>query len=280
MEPKKIVVEPSADHPGILDVKDAMQQVMDYFDLLTDQSQSHVVWNLEFASTNSPFTAVGAPVDLRTNAKAFGLMANYVSRIERGLANLEAGEPLGSDFPDEKREIAVKMLKRNLNGIGRTKITVEGGRELSIDPATAERSLDVIRGVSDDLHDFLFASFARREIGSIEGRIVELCTDYEEPAVKLKEKRSGREIQCRISAEARNEIEDSLTAGDVWKHRRVRIRGVINYDPSGKILRLYDGRISYIDPADISAEDLHDPEFTAGLPAHEYISLLRENGIA
>ena len=277
MEPKKIVIEPSADHPDVLHIKDAMQQVIDYFDLLTDQSQSNVVWNLERASTDSPFTAVGAPIDRRTDAKAYGLVANHVSRIERGLVRLEAGEPLDDDFPVERREIAVKMLKRNMNGIGRTKITIGGGVEVRIDPINAKRSLDVISGASDETYDFLFSSFARKEIGSLEGRIVELSTDYEEPAVKLREHRTGRDIQCRISAEARNEIEDSLTAGDVWKHRRVRVRGGISYDPGGRILRMYDGRVSYVDPEEVTVGELRDEDFTAGLPAHEYIDRLREN---
>ena len=62
MKPKKITVEPSADHPDILNIRDAMQQVIDYFDLLTDQNDSNVVWSLVRASTNSPFTAEGYPI--------------------------------------------------------------------------------------------------------------------------------------------------------------------------------------------------------------------------
>lgn len=103
MRPKKITVEPSADHPEILDIREAMQQVMDYFELLTDQGDSNVVWNLVFASTNSPFTAEGSPVDLRTNAPAFGQVKDHVAVIERGLAKVQAGEPLDGDFPMEKK---------------------------------------------------------------------------------------------------------------------------------------------------------------------------------
>ncbi len=40
--------------------------------------------------------------------------------IERGLSQLQAGKLLDDDFPKEKREIAIRMLKRNINGIGRT----------------------------------------------------------------------------------------------------------------------------------------------------------------
>ncbi len=278
MKPKKITVTPSIEHPDILDVRDAMQQVIDYFDLLTDQENKFVVWNLTFASTNSPFTAEGAPVDLRTNATAYGLVMNHVEIIERGLSRIQAGEPLDDEFPNDKREIAVRMLKRNLNGIGSTKIGFDDESPgVELDPIIAKRSLNVILGTGDDLYDYLFDSFAHKEVGSLEGRILDVGTDYDEPAFKLKEHRTGREIWCRVDQGARNEIEKKLTAGDVWDHRRVRVRGVLSYDLSGKIIRLYDGRITYINPEDVDIESLHDPDFTEGMAPYEYLDHLRDN---
>lgn len=277
MRPKKITVEPSADHPEILDIREAMQQVMDYFELLTDQGDSNVVWNLVFASTNSPFTAEGSPVDLRTNAPAFGQVKDHVAVIERGLAKVQAGEPLDGDFPMEKKRVAMRILKRNTNGIGKTRIEFDDGNSFEIVPEVAERSLAVMQSVGDEEYEYLFATFARKEVGSIEGRIVDLSTDYEEPSIKLKEHRTGREIRCRISSEARDEIENSLTVGDVWNHRRARIRGLINYDANGKIVRVFNSRIEYIDPKEVSTNDLRDPEFTGGLSAYEYLDKLREN---
>lgn len=277
MKPKKITVEASPDHPDVLDIRDAMQQVMDYFDLLTDRGQADIVWNLVFASTNSPFTAEGEPVDLRTNAPAYGQVRDYVTVIERGLARLQGGHPLDADFPTDKREVAKRILKRNLNGIGRTVIEMGDDAVYEIRPQQAERSLAAINGEDDEEYDYLFSTFARKEFGSIEGRIIDLSTDYDAPSVKLKEHRTGREIQCRISEEAREEIENSLTAGDVWTHRRARVRGMINYDPNGKIVRVYDGRIAFIETRDKKISEIHDPEFTGGLPAYEYLDRLREN---
>ena len=277
MKPKKITVEASPDHPEILDIRDAMQQVMDYFELLTDRGQSNIVWNLVFASTSSPFTTEGVPVDLRTNAPAYGQVRDHVATIRRGFARLQEGKPLDDDFPVEKREVAKQILKRNLNGIGRTAIDFGDDAVYEIGPQQAARSLAVINGEDDEEYDYFFSTFSRKELGSIEGRIVDLSTDYDEPAIKLKEHRSGREIQCRISAEARDEIENSLTAGDVWTHRRARVRGMINYDPNGKIVRVYDGRIAFIEAKESEIRDFRDPDFTGGLAAYEYIDKLREN---
>ncbi len=168
-----------------------------------------------------------------------------------------------------------QLFKRNLNGIGRTILEFEDN-EIEVEPPVAERSLSLLQGNGDVEYEYFFSTFARKEIGSIEGRIVDLSTDYDEPSIKLREHRTGREIQCRVSDVARQEIEDSLTAGDVWTHRRVRVRGTINYDQNGKIVRVYDGKISYIGSKRVSLKDIADPDFTGGLPAYEYIDRLRE----
>ncbi len=277
MQPKKITVQASADHPEVLDIRDAMQQVVDYFDLLTDQGQSDIVWNLVFASTYSPFTAEGEPVDLRTNAPAYGQVRDHVEVIERGFLRLQEGQPPDADFPADKREIAKRILQRNLNCIGSTIITLGDGAVYKIGPQQAEQYLAAINGEEDEEYDYLFSTFSRREFGSIEGRILDISTSYDEPAIKIREHRSGREIQCRVSGDARDEIERGLTAGDVWAHRRARVRGVINYDAHGKIVRVHEGRIAFIETRDTKLKDLHDPEFTGGLPAYKYIDRLREN---
>lgn len=278
MEPKKITVQASAEHPEVLDVRDAMRQVLDYFDLLTDQGMPTVVWNLTFASTNSPFTAEGTPVDLRTKAAAYGLVAAHVERVERGIRKMARGEPVDQDFPTEKREAAQRLLKRNLNGIGETRISVTGfDAPVIIHRESARRALEMMQGTGDTVYDYLFGSFARKEVGSVEGRIVDLGTDYDEPKITLKEHRTGREIPCRISKDAHDEIAGMLTAGDVWQHRRVRVRGILNFDADGKLGRVFDGRISYITPKETKVSDLHDADFTGGLPAYEYLDRLRED---
>ncbi len=230
MKPKEITVEASPDRQGVLDIRDAMRQVMDYFELLTGRDQTHIVWNLVFASTNSPFTAKGAPIDIRTNAPAYGEVRDHVTAIKRGFARLQEGKPLDDDFPEEKRDITKQILKRNLNGIGRTAVDFGDNTVYEFGPRQAERSLAVIDGLDDEEYDYLFSTFSRKELGSIEGRIVDVGTDYDEPSIKLREHRSGREIQCRISTGARDEIETTLTAGDVWTHRRARVRGIVITD--------------------------------------------------
>ena len=278
MKPLRITVEASARHPDILDVRDAMQQVLDFFDLMTDRTNENVVWNLTFASTNSPFVAEGQPVDLRTNAGAYSAVEQHVRVIERAFHRMAAGDPLDTDFPTDKLKVAEGFLERNLNGIGRTECDF-GSDEPTVEfkPRVAERSLSVIRKETDVLHNYLFGTFSRREYGSIEGRIVHLGMHYEKPAVHILEHISNREIWCQVDERALEEIEGQITAGDVWTHRRVKVRGEISYDSSGKIARVYDGSVYYIDQKDVTIEDLHDPDFAERLPPYRYLEKLREN---
>ena len=278
MKTPRITIEPSPELPEVLDVRDAMNQVLDFFEILTDPGNSNIVWNLTFATTNSPFTVEGSPIDLRTEASAYSSVEPYVARIQRGFSRMKAGEPLNDDFPADKKGSAIKMMKRNLNGIGTTKITFfDQGSLVVFDRMVAERAIDVIQDDEDDLYDYLFSTFAHKEVGSLEGTITGVGTDYEEAALQLKDSRTRRDIWCRIDDEVRKGIEKRLTARDVWQHRRVRIRGNINYDPKGKIVRLYDGSLTFIDANEVGVEDIRDPDFTSGLAPYEYIDRLREN---
>ncbi len=284
-KPSKVTVEAPADHPEVLDVRDAMQQVMDFFDLLTDQEDGDVVWRLISASAKSPLTVECAPYNMKTNASAFSQVMGHVSRIQKGMASLQAGDPLDMSFPSEKIPTAVKMFKRSLNGIGRTRFDFGNETSVEIFPELAKRSLKILV-FNDDYEEsnYHLSSRKREALGSIDGRIVNLNTDRARPSIRVLEHSSGREINCVISEDLLPEIESSLTAGDAWKRRRVRVRGTISYDSDGRIVRLYDGRIpiedgriQFIEPKEVTIEDLHDPDFTGGLPAHEYLDKLREN---
>ena len=278
MKPLRITVEPSAKHPDVLSIHDAMQQVLDFFDLLTDQDNANIVWNLTFASIRSPFVVEGAPVDLRTNAAAFTAVETQVRIIERAFNSIVTGDPLDRDFPAEKLKSAERFLERNTNGIGRTECNFGSDEPaVTIEPRIAERSLTVIRREPDVLYNYLFSTFARREVGSIQGQIVEIGTYYDKPAVHVREHSTNRDIWCQVDERALGEIERMITAGDVWRHRRVMVRGELSYDSCGQLVRVYEGRVSYVDAKDIALEDLYDTEFTEGLPAHEYLDRLREN---
>ena len=226
MKPKRIIVQACQENGGNPVIPDALQQVAGYFDLLTDEGRPDISWQLVSASTNSPLTVDARPFDQRTKAPAFGQVRGHVVRMELNLLRLLEGQPPDNDFPAEKRDVAKRMFRRNLNGIGCTIITLEGDRPCEIRPPAAKRALDMLTGNEDAEHACLFRTCSRAEAGSVEGRVVALDTDRKQPSFTIRQHGDGRKIRCRISAAGRDAIAARLTA-----HRLMPV--LVKTDPSG-----------------------------------------------
>jgi len=270
-------VEPSDTHHDVLTIQDAFQQAIDFFNLLTDDANPNVVWKLEMASTNTPFRCQGEPVDVRTWAGANALVEARVEIVERNFRRIAEGKDFDEAFPREKLDTARRLLRRNTNGVGRTKAAFsEKTAPVEISQQTAKQYFERLESPIS-LHSYLFSRTSRREVGSLEGRIVDIGTDYDAPAVQLREHNTDRLIWCRIRPEKAEEIGQEIRAGDAWNHRRVRIHGTLNYDSNGNVLRLIDGTISYIDVPAVDLDRLEDKDFTEGYSPSEYLDRLREN---
>lgn len=274
----KITIEPSSEHPGVLDIQDAMKQVADFFDLLTDFDQNKIVWNLVLATTNSPFVVEGEPFDLRTKAAAYSIAGPHLEKMERCFERVESGGSWGDEFPREKLEIARNLLKRNTNGIGTTAIQFgEGRKVIKITEEVSSHFFQEIEAPTLSLHSYLYSTTARKEYGSVEGRIISIGRNYGEPAILLSDANTGREIWCRMDAVSLENLSQDLKAGDVWEHRRVRVRGALHFDSSGKIMRVFEGRVSFLESKDVDLKALSDPEFTSGYRTVEYLDRLRDD---
>ena len=139
MNKVEITIEPPEDHPEYMDVREAMRRVEEFFDLVTDANQKDVVWNLAYASTNSPLTVGGEAFHVVTKASAFSLIEPQVRQIEEGFLAVTRFGELPEDFPEDKREIADAFLKAGLNGSGTSRVrfgenrpTVQITREVSV----------------------------------------------------------------------------------------------------------------------------------------------------
>jgi hypothetical protein len=272
-----LTIEPDDGHHDVLTVQDAFQQAIDFFDLLTDEAEKNVIWKLEMASMNSPFSCQGEPIDTRTWAGAYGIVEDRIKIVEHNLFRVANGEDFDESFPREKVEVARRLLRRNTNGIGRS---VAGFSDdtppVEISKEIASRYFAEVIAPVESLHSYLFSRTSRREIGSIEGRLIDIGTDYDAPALQIEEHNTGRRLWCRVNPETLGHLEDELKAGDVWKHRRVRARGTLNYDDQGNVIRVMSGAIAYIDTPAVDLDKVEDAEFTEGYPVAEYLDRLRE----
>jgi hypothetical protein len=280
MTKARITVQASASHPNLLEVRDAMRQVLDFFELLSDESDARRLdWNLVFASTNSPFCAEAEAVPLVSSVDVQPLARSRVQEVSALFASLAAGEVPHEDMTKRKIDAAVRILQRNTNGIGRTVFDSVGVTETVITPVVAEVSLSVLAGGSPS-PSYIPKKRDRREFGSVEGTFLEIGTHYQRPAIRIIERKTGRTIPCRVDRSVIDSIAASVDLRDVWAHQRVIVRGRIHYDPEGKISHINAREVSRVTPRSMTLHDIAAPDFTSQYSTREYIDRLREGNLA
>jgi hypothetical protein len=274
----KITVRASDAHPDVLTVQDAMRQVLDVFALLKSgaKDESGLEWNLLRASTNSPFQVDGEAVSLRPSVDITVVARAQKMSLARNLREVIHGKL--PDDPDFEVRVVKGLMARNLNGIGATEIDLGIGETIIVTPVIARAAMQTIEKRSPStLYDM---PHPREEIGSIEGTLSTLGTHWNAPAVRVHDYRTKSLVWCRLSAQLQKEFDGKTTFDDVWRHRRVRVRGRIKYD--------LDGGIDYVLATDILKQEeraavpierLRDPDFTGGLSIGEYLDRFRDGAL-
>lgn len=248
-----------------------MFQIADAFALLKGDSGDDFDWRLVSATTNSPLTTVGEFAAVSPGAPAALLAAAQLAVEEsyQALTDVLAGEEPTVDF-DPK--VLKRLLARNLNGVGLTKIAFEGRAEINITPSAAISALEVFKP-----HELPPAP--KRVRGSLEGELVDAGTHRKQPALKLRERSRGRILWCHIPEESKDDFAAAASLDDVWKNARVRLRGWIEYSKRGEISGMRAEGIQFVKTRDVQIAELHDPEFTGGVDSVAYIDRLRDGEV-
>ncbi|OQP86012.1 hypothetical protein BTR14_13090 [Rhizobium rhizosphaerae] len=281
MAKARITIEAPPGSNGVLDIKDAMQQVLDFFELLSAESDRDVyVWNLTFAGTNSPFSAEAMAVSTRPDIDVTAISATRVREAADYLDAITTGRRPLHPLDRKRVDAAKKIMRRNTRGVGRTTASFGSLRKevLSVTPRTAEIALAT---VEEDvtIPAYLPANRERIEIGSIEGTIDNVTTHHGHPAIQITERKSGKTITCRIDKSLVERVSQAAGFEDVWQHRRVIVRGRISYDRSGAITRVVARDIMRITPRNMTLRDIEDTDFTDGMSSAEYLQKLREGDL-
>ena len=253
-----------------------MQQVWDFFELLSDEDQQHVHWILENATFSSPFVISAKPIDTQTKELAYDVIDPIVEDIASTLTKLSSLQSRPDNLSDKKQERIRRLLERNTNGIEMTEYDFGRGIEpVTIDHNSAERSLELLNKPSK--LDLLMATFAHQEYGAIMGSLLRLGTYYKQPAIYVKDFDTEDSIWCQVDKITLEDLNEKIRAKHVWERQDVLVEGLIDYDSNGKITHITDGAVSYIDRKQVSLEELHDPDFSEGLSSEEYLERLRED---
>lgn len=276
----KIVIDPPESHPDFLTIQDAMEQVLDYFRLASlddlDDSQN-VVWKLASISMQSPLTVVAEAISYDPTINIDAIAKLKKDSFKQGITSVLRGVTPIMWTGGEASKIIERVLKRNKNGIGKTSIVMDfqdDAQPIEITPTMADSAIIEIQ--KQPFLYFREEGTSHKELGAVDGYVVAVGSDYGQPAIQIEERLTGETIWCRVPEETINTVSMEMKLDDVWKHRRIIVHGLIHYEKTGKISRVYDAEIEPITTREVSIDEIRDPGFTKGLSPSEYLDKLRE----
>lgn len=275
----KITITPSVSDSNLLTVEDAMQHVLDYFDLLRSADKSigekeTIVWRLKSVTTNSPFTVVAEPYGYNPAIDVSHHAAIVIRRFHDGIESVIHNRNIPNWIENDKH--LQNTLRRNLNGIGKTDIDLGDNIDpIVISPKIAEEaSKNLQRRKLETIENLTHSAY-----GSMEGVITNVSSYYGKPCFHLRPRISRsdeKDIRCIVSEEIANEIGNTHKLSEVWGNSRLIVEGLVSYDSKGEPVNIDVKNIIKVRGKSISLEDLYDEHFTNGMSVKEYQEGLRE----
>lgn len=262
-------------------VQDVFGHVLDLFDLLGHSGQaddSEVAWRLVSVSMNSPLTVVAEAVPVHPVAASN--FADVARKQKRQFASNVAELKRGRVPDDWRGKNEVKRVARAFSKArpSTTRVQIEESSSTRPNPVAVEVTpVDLVAVESAlELAELEATPKPKDQFGSVEGHLLEVGTFYNQPAIKLRERKSRLEVWCTVSEAHRQQVAEETNFEDVWAGRRVMVEGMLSYDRTGTLARVWADAVHVIEPRSVDANDLRDPNFTQGLGGSDYLDRFRE----
>ena len=271
-----ITVHPAAADAGSLTVADAMRQVLDLIEVLTridtaEGSAGKIVWRLESASSNSPFTIItraeSPDPTLSVTLEANRVTDTFLCAIEGLIRDDHKSEVLDA----EATRALERIFKRNLNGIGQTDIAVvdSDAPPILIVPQRAQRGLITLeRAELEEIEPNL----SRSEYGAREGEVAGLIRYHGAPALLVRDWITGDKFTAVLTGALAKRLGPEHRWNEAWEGRRVLISGDLHYDASGHVRRVDAEEVAPISPAKVLLSDLEGIDLLAGRTVTEHLA--------
>lgn len=268
-----ITVQSEFGEDGPLTVGEALLQVIELFDFFLSaqgENSATVNWRLVSISKSSPLQAVAEPFAVVAGVDVETIARNAKRAVFTALDDITSDVGVPAWMDAKARETVRSILARNTNGIGRTDIKFDDDtpvimlipRKANSGLATLQRAEAEILANEPDL--------SRSETGSIEGRVTNATTFRKQPALHIRDRRSGEEVLCVFSDETAEKA-GGHSWREVWNGARVLVYGRIQFDKKGVPATIRVDEIHEINPRDLTHSDITDPNFTGGVPLADYL---------
>lgn len=279
-----ITVYPSPVSGEYLTVSDAMRQILDLIEALerteaVDSDARRIVWRLTDAHTNSPPFTVKAEAYSIDPTLAIGLEADRViSLYATGIDSLLNGEP--PDWIDADLSAPIRRaLKRNLNGVGQTKIEIEGRLPVDILPAKAQVGVTALDRI-EAAEELTMADWRRTEFGSLEGILCGLTYWNGKPSIVVIERLSEQKVTCVLNATLVSELGPQHKWSEAWSGHRLLISGALHYGADGLIKRVDVDSVEDVPWSDLLISDLKGIDLLEGKTVSEHLGKVWGEGSA
>ncbi|MGD0168511.1 MAG: hypothetical protein ABSE54_02185 [Smithella sp.] len=277
----QIVIEPPESHPDFLTIKDAMEQVLDYFQLtvIGEPDTENIAWKLVSISMKSPLTVTAEAYSFDQTINIDEVAKKQKDRLTNGIKSVLKGITPKEWTSEEAGKIINRVLKRNNNGIGKTSIIVDFEKDSLPIEITPQLAISAVCEIDKSPSHFFTEDLSRKELGSVDGYLIAVGYDYGKPAIEIQDRLTEERIWCRVPDETINSIAKEMQLDDIWKHRRVIVRGLIQYEKAGRIKRIFDTQVEPMVSKEIPLDKIHDSMFTQGMSPSEYLKKLREGNL-
>jgi hypothetical protein len=234
-----IQVESNIGEDGPLTVMDTLHQFMDAFELIAaavaqESGGEKIKWRLERLSKNSPATAVAIAYSADPSVVVGPLVYHGKRRLSSAIEDLGSGNV--APWLRDKSNLAKSLLRRNLNGIGRTIFDFDDDAPRTVlvekNSRRALKSIESFEANKDE------EDRSRSEFGSLDAYVAEAKTYHGKPAIYVKDRLSGRIVPCVLNDRLAEHVGQTHSWHDTWSGKRVRVKGQLFFDKSGQISRI------------------------------------------
>lgn len=270
-----ISVESNIGEDGPLTVDDAFDQFRDGLGLISaaierDNDGPVIRWRLEALSKNSPAQMTAMAYCDDPDVMVGPVVHQAKARVSSDIHDLREG--IVSDLLFENANLVKAILKRNLNGIGRTVLTFDDDVPMAV---IAERSARVgIRAIEARELESRPDDQSREEIGSVDAHVTRADTYHGQPAIYIRDRLSGRVVPCVLSGEIAEVEGQSHSWHDTWTGKRVRVRGKIYYDKNGDISRVSAVGLEDVTPQPVDLAEIRSLNILDGKSPPQFLNEL------
>lgn len=274
-----ITVHPEPIKGEYLAVSDAMQQVLDFIEALeksetVDGSDRQIVWRLTNAHTNSPpFTVVAEPYSIDPTLSVALEAHRATAFLSSSLADLLQGtvpDWLDGDIGRPLR----RVFERNMDGVGRTEIVIDGTDRIDITPQAAKFGLIALDQI-DLERDAAQRNWARTDFGAVEGRIHSLTHWNDKPALIVIERLSDQKFTCVLTADLAEQVGPDHDWREAWEGRRIIVGGALHYNGENVLKRVDANHIEIVDWSDVTVAQLRGIDILDGRSVSDHLNAIR-----